>query len=201
MKEFSVVMALVDFIPVILFCSGSVILQRIMYDKMTKGQFALFAAGTVDVTMAGVCKALYKLLYGANVCDFESLNNVFFPVQSFGFLMAGLGVLFMLMNRKDKFMLKSVAAPVFFSGTFFFVTLMCLGLGCMNIGLSVQAAKDKKKGTIPFFILAFICSLCMGYLSSKDFDRAIFNWIGEFVNIIGQGSFLVAALIYKKKAE
>lgn len=201
MKEFSVVMALVDFLPVILFCSGSIIFQRIMYDKMSKGQFALFAAGTVDVTMAGVCKALYKLLYGAGICDFYPLNNVFFPVQSFGFLLAGLGAIFMVLRRKDKFMLKSVVAPVSFSGTFFFVTLMCLGLGCMNVGLAIQASRDNRKKTIPFFVIAFICSLCMGYLSSKDFDKAIFNWIGEFVNIIGQGSFLVAAIIYKKKTE
>ena len=200
MKEYSVVMALVDFIPVIFFCSGSIILQRLMYDRMSKGQFALFAAGTVDITMAGVCKALYKLLYGAGVCDFTSLNNVFFPVQSFGFLLAGLGVLLMVLNKPDKFMTRSVAvAPAVFSGTFFFVTLMCLGLGCMNIGLSVQAARDGKKKTIPFFIVAFICSLCMGYLSGKDFDKAVFNWIGEFVNIIGQGCFLAAAILYKKR--
>ena len=198
MKEYSAVMGLVDFIPVILFCSGSIILQRLMYDKMNKSQFALFAAGTVDVTMAGVCKALYKFLYGAMICDFTPLNNVFFPVQSFGFLLAGLGVLLMVLHKPDKFMTRAVA-PVVFSGTFFFVTLMCLGLGCMNIGLSVQAARDDKKKTIPFFVIAFICSLCMGYLSSKDFDKAIFNWIAEFINIIGQGCFLTAALLYKKK--
>lgn len=199
MKEFSVVMALVDFVPVILFCLGSAILQKVMYDRMTKGQFALFAAGTVDVTMAGFCKALYKLLYSTNLCDFEALNNVFFPVQSLGFLLAGLGVLLMVTDgKKNRTRLNSVAAPVAFSGTFVFVTLMCLGLGCMNIGLSIQAARDGKKKTIPFFILAFVFSLCMGYLSSKDFDRAIFNWIGETVNILGQGAFLVAAVLYKK---
>lgn len=215
MKEFTVSMALVDFIPVILFCWGAIIMQKLMYDRMSKSQFALFAAGTVDVIMAGVCKAFYKLLYGAGACDFISLNNVFFPVQSFGFLLAGLGVLFMLANRKDKFMesANSVALPLLplvflaaegvapqeFSGTFFFVTLMCLGLGCMNIGLSVQAARDGRKKAIPFFIIAFVCSLCMGYLSSKDFDKAIFNWIAQGINCLGQGAFLAAALIYRKK--
>jgi len=198
MKEFSVTMALVDFVPVILFCWGSIILQRLMYDKMSKGQFALFAAGTVDITMAGVCKALYKLLYGAGICDFTPLNNVFFPVQSFGFLMAGLGVLLMVLRKQDKFMLKSVAAPVVFKGTFFFVTLMCLGLGFMNIGLSIQASRDNKKKAIPFFIICFLCSLCMGYISNRDFDKALFNWIAEFINIIGQGCFLTAAYIYRK---
>ena len=58
MKEFSVSMALVDFIPVILFTIASVILMRDLYNKMSKGAFALFAAGTIDVTCAGALKAL-----------------------------------------------------------------------------------------------------------------------------------------------
>lgn len=63
MKEFSVLMALADFIPVVLFCAAAVILIRDMYNKMSKGAFALFAAGTIDVICAGSLKAIYKLLY------------------------------------------------------------------------------------------------------------------------------------------
>lgn len=190
-------MALVDFVPVVFFGYGAIIFQRILYDRMTKGQFALFAAGTVDIILAGALKATYKLLYALNICDFTPLNSVFFPVQSFGFLTAGLGVLAMIIYRPDKFMLKSVA-PVVFTGTFIFVAMMCAGLGLMNFGLCVQAKRENVKKTIPFFVISFIFSLCMGYLSSKNFDRAFFNWIAEFVNIIGQGSFFVAAMIYRK---
>lgn len=197
MKEISVLMALVDFIPVFLFGYGAIVFQRLLYDRMSKGQFALFAAGTVDIILAGALKATYKLLYGLRICDFQPLNSVFFPVQSFGFLTAGLGILAMIIYRPDKFMLKSVA-PVVFTGTFIFVTMMCIGLGLMNFGLCIQAKREKVKNTVPFFIISFVFSLCMGYLSSKDFDKAYFNWIAEFVNIIGQGSFLIAALIYRK---
>lgn len=198
MKEFSVVMALVDFLPVILFGWGAVLLQRTLYDRMTKCQFALFAAGSVDVMMAGTCKALYKLLYGAGVCDFQTFNSLFFPVQSLGFLMAGLGVGLMVLKKKDLFSLNSVA-PAVFTGTFLFVGMMCAGLGCMDIGLCVQAKKDGKKKAIPFFIVSFVLSLCMGYLSSKNFDKAIFNWISEGVNTVGQAAFLVASMIFSKK--
>ena len=48
MKEFSVLMALVDFLPVALFAAASVILQRELHAKMSKGAFALFAAGTIE---------------------------------------------------------------------------------------------------------------------------------------------------------
>ena len=45
MKEFSVGMALTDFVPVILFAIAAILLQRDLYAKMSKGAFALFAAG------------------------------------------------------------------------------------------------------------------------------------------------------------
>lgn len=199
MKEFTVTMGLMDLVPVILFCWGSVILIKIMYGKMTKAQFALFSAGTVNITLAGFCKALYKILYGAGICDFTALSDMFFPVQSIGFMLAGLGVLFMVLNHKDEFFAAAVAPPVFFSGTMIFVILMCVGLGCMDIGLCVQGARDHKKKVIPFLLISFVCCLSMGYLSSRDFTLAIFNWIAEGINIIGQGCLLAAAMIYRGK--
>ena len=85
MKDFSVSMALVDFIPVICFAIGIVILQRDLYKKMSKHAFALFATGGYNIVIAGALKATYKLLYALNICDFTALNNMFFPTQSIGF--------------------------------------------------------------------------------------------------------------------
>lgn len=60
-------MALVDFIPVALFLTAAVMLQRDLYSKMSKGSFALFAGGTFMVVTAGVFKAVWKLL--VRTCD------------------------------------------------------------------------------------------------------------------------------------
>lgn len=110
MKDFSIAMALVDYIPVALFAIAAIILQRDLYGKMRKDAFALFAAGTINIFCAGVLKATYKLLYAANVCDFTALDAMFFPVQSIGFLLAGLGVLLMLCSRR-KAAVTLTAAP------------------------------------------------------------------------------------------
>ena len=45
MYNFSIPMALVDYIPVIFFGVTMVLLQRDLYNKMFKGAYALFAAG------------------------------------------------------------------------------------------------------------------------------------------------------------
>lgn len=197
--DFTVGMSLVDFIPVIFFAVGSVFLQRDLYNKMSKGAFALFAAGTINVVLAGGLKALYKLLYAVGLCDFRALSTLFFPLQSIGFLLAGIAVIAMLVHEQGNTKVCSVAAaPVLFSGTFVFVGCMVAGLFCIDLGLCIVSKKMKKGGYIAIFIVSFICSLCMGYLASKDFSKAIFNWIAEGINIVGQGTFCLGAWLLHK---
>ncbi len=186
--EFSIPMALVDFIPVICFTLGGIMLIRALHNKMSPAAFALFSTGVIDVACAGGLKALYKLLYAANICDFQPLSAMFFPVQSIGFLIAGLGLLLMLVKKSKTVM--AAAAPTVFTGTFVFVGLMVAGLGVMDTVLCILCNKLKKNWLMAIFILSFFCSLCMGYLSSQDFAEAIWNWIAEAVNVVGQGAFL-----------
>ena len=192
MKEFSVSMAVVDFLPVILFAAASVLLQRDLYNKMSKGAFALFAAGTIDVICAGALKALYKLLYALGACDFEPLNAMFFPVQSIGFLLAGIGLVAMLTHRQEE-NAAFAAAPALYRGTAVFVGCMVLGLGMMDAVLCVLSKKLKKPFPIALFTVSYICCLGMGYLSTKSFDKSSMNWIAECVNIAGEGLFLLGA--------
>ncbi|MBQ8280070.1 MAG: hypothetical protein IJZ23_09545 [Roseburia sp.] len=190
MKDFSVAMALVDYIPVILFLIASVMLQRDLYNKMSKGAFALFSAGTINIFAAGALKATYKLLYAANICDFAPLNDMFFPVQSIGFLLAGIGMLAMIFHKQGNGVVALSAAPVVWKGTFLFVGLMVAGLGCMDAGLIILSNRLKKRSAIVLFVVSFICSMGMGYLSSQDFAQASMNWIAEGVNVVGQGCLL-----------
>ncbi len=228
MKEFSVVMSLVDYIPVALFTVAAVILMRDLYNKMSKGAFALFGAGTIDVVCAGFLKATYKLLYALGVCDFEPLSNVFFPMQSLGFMLAGIGMLALLCHKQTTTVQEpkklnktpiivalivililvivilchgnstSGVAPAYFSGTFVFVFLMILGLGFMDVGLCVMSKKLGKAALIALFVVSFFLSLCMGYLSSRDFNGALMNWIAELVNTIGQAALLLGAVLLHK---
>lgn len=193
MKEFSVPMALVDFIPVILYAAACFLLWRDLYGKMKRGAYTFFSSGTVITIIAGALKAAYKLLYAAGVCDFPILSDLFMPLQAIGFLFSGLGLM-MYVFAKKKNIAAAVVPPVF-SGTPLFIALMILGLAGNTLALSVLSRRSKKYGALVIFIIGFVASLCMGYLSSRDFDKAIFNWIAQGVNIIGQGSMLVGTLI------
>lgn len=68
----------------------------------------------------------------------------------------------------------------------------------MDTVLCILSAKLKKPWLIALFALSFVCSLCMGYLSSQNFAEASMNWIAEGVNVVGQGTFLVGVVMLHK---
>ena len=185
--EFSVPMALVDFIPVFLFGISAVLMQRDLYSKMPKYAFACLAAGSIDAFLSGFFKALWKLLYALGVCDFHVLNTMFLPTQSLGLLLIGLGILLMLTQRRPAAL---AVAPPLFTGTFVFIAMMVLGLGAMCVGLGVIAVKMKKKALVPVFVLCFFCYMTMGYLASRGGGSAATNWAEQGVNCLGQALLL-----------
>lgn len=197
MYNFTVPMALMDFIPVFFFGYAAALLQRDLYIHMDKSCFALFAAGTIDVFCAGFCKAAWKLLYAAGICDFASLNTMFLPVQSIGFLLIGIGLIMMLLRKRKGMVLASVAPPLF-RGTFVFIGMMVAGLGCLCAVLSIIAARMKKYPAIILFVLAFLLSMGMGYLSSQDSTSALINWIEEGINTVSQGCLLAGVILLDK---
>ncbi len=196
MYNVSVPMALVDYIPVLFFGYAAALLQRDLYNKMSKGAYSLFAAGTINVFCAGFCKATWKLLYAAGICDFTALNSMFLPVQSIGFLLIGIGLVWMFLKKKSATVL--MAVPPVFSGTFVFIGMMVAGLGCMCAALSILAAKMKKAPVIILFVLAFVGSMGMGYMSSHDSTSAIVNWIEEGINTVSQGCLMAGVILLDK---
>ena len=197
MHDFSVAMGLMDFVPVAFFAVTAVILLRDLYNKMYQGAYALLAAGTINVFTAGFCKALWKLLYAAGICDFTVLEHMFLPVNSLGLLLVGLSLIGMLCcKRKDTVLLS--AAPAVFSGSMVFIMMMVLGLGGMCASLSILAAKMKKKGTIVLFVLSFICAMGMGYMSSQDSSLAWVNWVEQSINTVSQLCLMLGTIALHK---
>ncbi len=178
MKQFSVPMALVDYIPVALLMLAAGILIRDLNKKMSRPSFIMFAAGVSLVGCAGFLKATYKLLYALNAGDFLWMSNQFFSNQSFGFLLAGIGIMMFVLDKKNR--------AYSFLPTMALVGIMVVGLGAMDAGLCFLANRMKKRNALVCFIISFFLCLMMGYLSSKDFDKAFMNWVAQGINTAGQ---------------
>ncbi len=208
-------MGFVDLIPVGAFLGAAILLQRMLYNKVSKGAFAVFSAGTITVFVAGLLKAIYKILLTFRICSFLPLSNQFFPNQTVGFFLAGAAVLAILCHHQGNNTVACIAAPALFvsiafayngdysdllnnpySGTMIFVVIMCLGVIVFDGGLAFICAKNKCWAAMALLIVSLIFTLGMGYLSTKD---AMNDWIKEVVNCVGQGSLLAATLVMKKK--
>ena len=195
MYNFTIPMALMDYIPVAFFGVAALLLQLDLYGKMRKDAFAMFAAGTINIFLAGFLKATWKLLYAAGICDFAALNTMFLPVQSIGFLLAGVGIILMMTTKKNAMV---AVAPPLFSGSVIFIMMMVLGLGSICTVLSIIAVKMKKKGAMVLFILAFAASMGMGAMSGQDVTQAWVNWVEQGINCAGQGMLMWGVLILHK---
>ena len=190
MKEFSIPMALTDYIPVLFFAMGSFILLKDLKGKMNLVSDLLFGTGSLMVSAAGFFKATYKLLYASRIGDFSWMSDHFFELQSIGFLLAGTGLMIFVSAKENR--------AYSFLPTMALVGIMVVGLGAMDAALCFLANKMKKRRALVFFILSFFFCLMMGYLSSRDFDKAFMNWIAQAINIIGQGFFLAGTCILHK---
>ena len=191
MNGISVPMAVIDFIPVVLFFISAVILQRDLYNKMTKGNYALLAAGSIMVLLGGIYKATWKILYALGICDFASLNASFFPLQAPGFILVFLALLFMGNGVKTY----GVAAPAVYSSNLIFIIGQVIGLGGSQLVLMVKALKMKQKNAAICFVVSFVFMLAMGYLGSKFDNSSSMNWIAQVTNIISEAALLVGVMM------
>ena len=183
----TVPMALMDFVPVLLFGAAWVILYRDLKNKLNLCSGILLPLGAGLVFLAGFLKATWKMQKALGVPAVELFNKMMFPTQSVGFLLMAVGMLALMYGKR-----KSAR-----SLTMVWVMLTVLG----NLGASaglVWIASKVKKAAVPLFIVAFVCSMMMGYLSSRDFAQASMHWIAQSVNTLGQGLLLVGALMVHK---
>ena len=194
MNGITVTMAIVDFIPVVLFFIAAVILQNDLYTKLSKTKYTLLSAGSLMIFVGGTLKATWKILYALNICDYQALDISFFPFQGIGFLLVFLSLTGICSKKFNK--LYSVV-PVFTSNMPFVIlqVIGCAGTQFMLMGKSLQM---KKNSAFVMYIIAFIFMLGMGYLSAKFDDSSSMHWLAQCTNIISQGAFLAGTSILHK---
>ena len=190
-------MAIVDFIPVMMFFIAAIVLQRDLYNKLVKGAFALLAAGSIMAFLGGFYKVLWKFLYALNICNFEALDIAFFPLQAPGFFLVFLGLT--ALKKKDFGSPTALAvAPVLYQSNLIFIIMQVIGFGGIQYCMARIALYMKKKLAAVLFVLSFIFVLGMGYLGAKFDDSSNMHWLAQVTNIFSEGCFLWGVMILHK---
>lgn len=191
-------MAIVDFIPVLLFFISTLYLQKDFYPLMKKYVFAMLAAGSYLVLISGIYKATWKMLMAGKVCNYKALNISFFPMQAPGFLLVFISMLLYVLDMHKSTKLLPVAIIPVYSSNLLFIIGQAIGCGGMQICLMIIAKKRKQLAAALYFAVSFIAMLFMGYLGSKFDNSFKMNWIAQINNIISQVSLLIGIKIMHK---
>jgi len=202
----SVLMAVVDFIPVVffMFAMGAVI--RIAYQRIGTVHFAVLTGGVFLGFFAGLAKCTWKLLYAFGT-DFVPLNTSFAIYQTVGFGMLAYGCVMLARNevRRGKVLRKaevvkslSFALPLFplllaevvviEKAGFLWYIAMALFTCTYLISLSILAFRVKRPIGL-WYYASMVTMFAMVALKSQFEAGGTFetmNWIAQVVNVITQ---------------
>lgn len=137
------------------------------------------------------------------------------PTQSLGFVLMSIGLISLLVPKKEKKVeANAVAWPLLLlvlagvpatqvDGNIAFIAMLVIGEIMICVSLSYLAVKNKKWICLVLFIISCIALMVMGAmkpLSRKlNMTVTVANWVEESVNIVAQGTLLAGCLILNKK--
>ena len=216
-QDYSIIMGLVDLLPVILFTLSGCIIIKVMFNELRKPFAVMICSGVTLSITAGLFKALWKILLALNVCDFYPFNVMFMPIQSLGFILMGVGLISLLFKKKEEksgdkvnvatlpVILATLAATpaIKEDGSIVFIAFLVIGAAMIATSLSYLAVKNKNWICLILFIVNFVGLIIMGAmkpLSSKmGLDVTAANWVEQSVNTVAQAALLVGAYLMNKK--
>ena len=215
-EDYSLIMGLVDLLPVILFALAGCIIIKEMFNKLRKPFAVMVCSGVTLSLTAGLFKAIWKILLALNVCDFYPFNIMFMPTQSLGFVLMGVGLLSLLfpIKKAKEEKVNMIVWPLLIAilagtpatqvdGNIAFIAMLVIGEAMIATSLSYLAVKNKKWLCLVLFIVSFIGLMIMGAmkpLSTKmSLSVTAANWIEQSVNIVAQVSLLAGCFLLNKK--
>ncbi|MBR0483502.1 MAG: hypothetical protein IJJ69_01845 [Oscillospiraceae bacterium] len=201
MSEWCLPLALLDIVPVALFFLGCIELMKAFYPRMTQAQYTMFASGGTMIFLAGMLKAVWKLLFVLKICDYSMLSDAFFPIQSTGFVLTALSMAGIVGKKKTASTEKNFsvlpAVPVI-ETKLPFIILTFMGSTVFYGTLMILSFRKKTKQTALFFIIAYVFNMMQVFLAIRFDNSSVMNWIAEFVNTMAQAFMLTGAFSLQK---
>ncbi|WP_420630132.1 hypothetical protein [Candidatus Leptofilum sp.] len=210
--EYTLSLALVDFIPVIFSAVGVFLIARMIarLDAMS-GQVAYLAAGLI--TLGGLSKAVWKLIIATTGNDFAVLDNLLFVFLGPGFtLLAGAlwhfrGALAGKVSSQRVWLRPFIIIALFGIGAiiarfvqpqerYWVFTLLALTtLANLAVGILLirQAMQQRLTLAAGLFLFNLIAVFALSGLARVPEQTIALQWVEETINAFAQGAFAFAA--------
>ena len=202
----SVPMALEDYAPVVLSAIGWVYVARMLARRVPAwGQLAWL--GLALVTLGGLSKATWKLIYAAGAMDVGPLNTALFVLLCPGFI-ALAWALWRSANRQPS-AAQVWAAPLILTvlalGAAAYLGLvkgsrawfaLLIGLTTLgNTATAVWLLRRALKWGLPFLAVLFFLNLAGSFALARMSDQTVtLQWIKQGISTLSQAAFMFAAI-------
>jgi len=195
--DFSLVLCLLDFVPVVAFLIGGFFLFRLALSEHKKAAAHAFLVGSLLVFLGGFFKAGWKMLCGLEVADIRILSEQQFVLTGCGFLIMLVGAIRLARQPRRTNTGLAMAAVV---RTSFLVLMTICSLAVHGI-LTMMSFKRGQRLAGWLFIFAVVCMLGMAGMASSMEQTVTIQWLEEGVNSAGQTGFAVASyLLYRSSS-
>lgn len=193
--EYTLGLALTDYIPNIAFLIGSLFLVRTVLLARGKPCSRMCMAGSFLVFSGGILKATWKLVYTLGIADLQWMSQIQFILLAPGFL--ALLVTAILLARAKPLKAPAITLAIAPWKIPLLAIMTLSSLGAQGI-LTYVSFKRKVPLAASFFIVAVLCMLGMSGMASGSDQTVATQWIEEIMNSVGQISFAVACwLLYR----
>ena len=203
--QVTVPMAVEDYLPLILAALGWTYVAR-MLARQTSGWGGLAWLGLLLVTLGGLFKATWKLLYAANGMDIPLLNNGLFILLAPGFVCLA-WALWRSDNRRPR-AAQAWAVPLILCaivlGAAAYLGLVKGGRGWFGLLLGVTSLGNLAAGvwlirrsrhwSLPLAAALFLLNLVAVFALTRMSDQTMtLQWIKQGINTLSQLAFMLAA--------
>lgn len=192
-ETYSIGLALMDYVPNIAFLVGAFFLVKILLMARGKPCSRMVMAGAILIALGGLLKATWKLLYAANVGDFQAMSQIQFTLIAPGFLALAVAVIILAKKRGKQ--VTPLAAMAGWKVPFLAVMTIC-SMAANGILTYISFKRGARFAAIGF-ILAFLGLVAMGGLASAEQSVAM-QWVEESINSIGQIGFMFGSILLFK---
>lgn len=199
--NYSIIMAIVDFLPVLFYFLAAWLVAKDLYPHVGRTAYGFLAAGSLMCFIGGAFKALWKLLFCFGI-NYPAFFTSFFPMQAPGFMLYFVGLIIAmkeLKKGKGKNGLNMVTAATVTSSVPLLAFQSIGSVGSL-VCLSILGFRNKNTLAGICFILSIVFLFGMVGLSATiDSTLGWANWLEQGVNTIGQVFFYVGARKMHKK--
>lgn len=188
-ETYTIAMALFDFIPNLAFLVGAFFLVKLSLLLRGKPCARMLMAGTLLIFLGGALKAVWKLLYAANIADIQLFSQAQFVLLAPGFLGMLISIILLAREQRNKGALPLLAMAPWKIPLLAIMTISSLGAQGILVYIGFRCGA---KFAAYAFIIAVLCMLGMSGMASGVQTVAL-QWIEQGINAVGQAAFAIGS--------